>query len=230
MLHQINFITKHIDATIEAETCDTVCAFTGEMLTSGVKKKKVLSSNFTDYEAIKFESDYISVDAAKVLGQYIRTDKGFASLRSFSYLATENELKILKKDELWAILANAPEPPFVLAYTFNSKKHTAIKAKITTNKDCIYVITDTLGLIKLERNVINELCPIVQSWYSAPPEMKPPHTYFTKEEILFGSDNVKKITEYGIESFRGEDKVLAKYRNTNILTLLTRLVNRCELK
>ena len=233
-MNSINFIAKQIKANIPHIKCDSICAFTGQKITEGIKKKDALSANFTDIEYLKYDSEFISVDAYKCITGVIEVHKNnkiiFNSLRNYSYFVDENKLKLLKKEDLWDIIINTPDAPFVLAYTFNSKKHTTIKSKITYDKDLIYVATDTLGNIILDRKTIEILCPIIQNWYSAIPEMKEPQTLFIKDEILFGTDNVKKIYEYGYEKFKQENEILAKYRNTNVIVLLTRLVNRCVLK
>lgn len=230
-MNNINFIAKHINYTSDKTVdCDTVCAFTGEKITKGIKKKVALSGNFTDFEYLKFESDYISIDAFKCLGEVIQTEKKLNSLRNYSYLVTESELKILKKDELWDIIINTPNTPFILAYTFSSKKHTTFKSKITTDKNKIQIITDTYGNVEIDKFLLNDVIEIVQNWYSATADMPAIATFFTKDEILSGSDNLKKIQVYGLEKFNFEDKILAKFRNTSQLILLTRLVNKCVLK
>lgn len=230
-MNSINFVAKHINYDSDKIVdCNSVCAFTGEKITKGIKKKVALSGNFTDFEYLKFDSDYISVDAFKCIGEMIKTDKKLNSLRNFSYLVTENELKILKKDELWDIVINSPKPPFILAYTFSSKKHTTFKSKITTDKNKIQIITDTYGNVEIDKILLKNVIEIVQSWYSGTADMPAIATFFTKEEILTGSDNLKKIQVYGLEKFNFEDKILAKFRNTSQLILLTRLVNKCVLK
>lgn len=230
-MNNIKFIAKHIKyESDKIVDCDTVCAFTGEKITKGIKKKVALSGNFTDFEYLKFDSDYISVDAFKCIGEMIQTEKKLNSLRNFSYLVTEPELKILKKDELWDIVINTPKPPFILAYTFSSKKHTTFKSKITTNKDKIQIITDTYGNVEIDKIRLKDVIEIVQNWYSGTADMPAIATFFTKDEILFGSDNLKKIQVYGQDKFCQEDKILAKFRNTAQLILLTRLVNKCVLK
>ena len=230
-MNSIKFIAKHINYDSDKIVdCDTVCAFTGEKITKGIKKKVALSGNFTDFEYLKFESDYISVDAFKCLGEMIQTEKKLNSLRNYSYLVTESDLKILKKDELWDIIINPPNPPFILAYTFSSKKHTTFKSKITTDKNKIQIITDTYGNVEIDKILLNDVIEIVQSWYSATADMPAIATFFTKDEILAGSDNLKKIQVYGLEKFNVEDKILSRFRNTPQLILLTRLVNKCELK
>jgi len=226
---EIEFIAKHIPFNVEVEQCDAVCAFTGKKLSEGVRLKKIVSGNFTDLEYIKYNSQYASADVYKVIGQTIKSEKGYNSLRNYSYYVDNNNLILLKKEQVWDLLINTPEPPFVLAYTFSNKKHTSFKSKFTLNKDRINIITDTFGLITLERKVIEELCPIVQNWYSADKSMKEPNTFFVKDEILFGTDNATKIKLYGVDKFYKENAILEKYRNTNILKLITRLVNRCVL-
>ncbi|MBX3045079.1 MAG: hypothetical protein KF896_15870 [Ignavibacteriae bacterium] len=230
-MNNIKFIAKHINYDSDKIVdCDAVCAFTGEKITKGIKKKVALSGNFTDFEYLKFESDYISVDAFKCLGEMIQTEKKLNSLRNFSYFVSETELKILKKDEIWDIIINTPNAPFILAYTFSSKKHTTFKSKITTDKNKIQIITDTYGNVEIDKILLKDVIGIVQNWYSGTADMPAIATFFTKDEILTGSDNFKKITTYGIEKFSQEDKILAKFRNTPQLFLLTRLVNKCVLK
>lgn len=229
-MHSTELISKKIDIELkETEDINTICCFTGKPITKGIHKKHIVGVNFTDIEYIKYPSDYVSLEVAKCIMPVIPSSNKegrLNSLRNYSYLATEKELKLLAREDCIEILKNPPSPPFVFAYTYNNKKHTTFKSKITFNTSNIFVTTDINGIIEIKKEIFDLLFPIIQSWYSFEESMKTTETYFTKGEILYGTDNTRNIERYGIERFYKENIVLNKYRNTLILELLTRFVNR----
>lgn len=227
-MNTIELIAKHLDKKVlgEPEEVDTICAFTGQKINEGFKLKDALSSSFTDYEYIKYKSEYVSVELALLLSGKIINGK--AGLRNYSFLATENELKIFKTEEVWRALFEEKETPFMLCVTFNGKKHTSFKAKLNYNNTDFVIQTD-LAPVRIYMPDVNEVFPIIQNRYSVIPEkketsMKP--TFFTKEEIEFGCSNFKKIEQYGAEKFFSEEKILNKYRGSMFLKLLTFVVRK----
>ncbi|HOM05463.1 MAG TPA: hypothetical protein PLU67_08230 [Candidatus Kapabacteria bacterium] len=221
-MNPIKFIAKHFDKSVLPEPIqiNSICAFTGEKITEGYEINKIISSSFTDYEYLKYKSDYVSVDIALLLSN--RLINGNSGLRNYSFYCTEKELKILKREEIEDILINPKETPFIFCISFNNKKHISFKSKINYNNDNFIIQTD-LAPVKINMKELNEVYPILKNRYSVLPEKKESTqlpTYFSKEEIEFGCTNYKKIESYGAEKYFKEENILNKYRKSYFLKLL----------
>lgn len=216
----MNLIANHLDrklltAKIHSDI-EAVCAFTGQQITEGVLKSDLLSDNFTDFEALKYPSAYVSIDVACMISPVIQTEKGLNSLRVYSFLAISDGLKLLKRDDFLSILENPPTEPFIFVLSFSNKKHIAYKARENCGGFPFYVSTDK-GLCLIAKSHLDTFLEIAKRWYTIIPgkensDQQP--TYFTKDEILTGCYNNKKISEYGIAQFLKEDAVLKSFRKT----------------
>lgn len=223
-MNSIEFIAKHLDAAKlpTLEPCDTICLFTGKQIKQGISVKKAISANFTDHEYLKYDSGYVSPEAWLCIGSVIHGKTRLNSLRSYSYIVTESELKLLKHTELIDYILNPPNPPFVFVISYNNKKHTSFKADVNHSKELFQITTD-LYSVQFDKKNVNCIYPIVQKWYSVIPEKQNTElqpTWFTKKEIKVGCINNKKIREYGINKYFKETQMIEKYRNTNFLELL----------
>lgn len=221
---------KNLSIKIHANI-SSICAFTGVKINQGVLKSDLIGAKFTDYEYLKYNSDYCSIESALCL-QYVipkqdgSSDLPTTTLRNYSYLCTENELKIIKRENLLDTMFNLPNEPFIYVVSFSGQKHTSFKSKINySNKD--FIITTDKGnvSIKIDQKLF-ELIEIMSNWYSVIPNKK--NTWFTKEEILNSSNNYKRIEEYGIEKYFKENSFISKYRNSLYLELLTHILNKKE--
>lgn len=236
-MHAFNIIARNLPADtsrLKIVECDTICAITGEKIKEGLKLKDITGTNFTEYQFIKYASDYVSIDAGKCLKETLTSPEGKkSSLRNYSYYADSKEFCILKKDNVLPILLNPPLLPFVIAYSYKNKKHTSIYAVANFRDDNIIIATDQYGNIVLDMSVIKSYLPIIQFWYSHNPEIHKSgsviEAYFTKQEILEGSGNLKKIKAYGFDKFYEENEILNKFRNTLSFQLIVRLINIQEL-
>jgi hypothetical protein len=224
----LKFIAKHLNPEhlkirihkdIEAK-----CAFTGEAIIEGVAIADLIKDTFTDHQYLKFKSDYASVAVALCIENVIHTGttnkrgaENWVSLRNFSFLATESELRFLKRDEILDTLFHLRETPFYFCVTYSNKKHTAFKARINSNTRKLYIRTD-IDEVYIDLDVVDKYFPIIQSWYSilegkAGSSSEP--TYFTKEEIK-GNEFpiVQKVETYGYEKFRTENEKLNLHRGS----------------
>ena len=219
----IDFIAYHINTPVPTEICNTVCAFTGKQIISGIPTKQAIKKTFTDFEYLKYESDYISAEAWKVLNPCIQGNNGLNALRSYSYIVTNSGIKIIKHAEYMHALINPPEPPFVFVITYSNKKHTAFKAVINHSRQSFIVQTD-VNRVVIDSARLAEICPVIQDWYSVIPEkadttLQP--TWFNKSEILHGCDNPRRIEQYGFERYFTENKIIDGFRGTEFLKLIT---------
>lgn len=228
----MRLIAVHLDRSlisdIISKDINTVCLFTGKPISEGVHRKHLISERFTDTEYLRYPSNYISIDVALCISKVIRSDKGYNCLRNYSYLATEKELRILQREEILPILLAPPDPPFCLAVTFSNKKHTSFKTIPAYDRNR-YVLTTDKGNVFIDVQKVKSVLNTVGKWYTVIPgkednSLQP--TYFTKEEILFGSRNFKRIQDYGEDQYVIENGIIEKYRKTLFLTLIVHLLNK----
>lgn len=230
-MNSINLISKHLDEnnlSIEVHDVDAVCAFTGEQISRGVKNKDLIKKTFTDWAYLKYRSDFSSVDAALCIEAVIKSEKGFNSLRNYSFFATESELVFLRREDILDLVLSVPSTPFVLCVTYSNKKHTAYKATVNYNQKNFIVTTD-IGDVNIDIDKVRSILPIIQSWYTVvrgKEETSAQPTYFTKAEILNGCDNHKRINDYGIEKYYKENEIIEQYRNTAFLNFIVHILNK----
>jgi len=227
----VDFIAKHLpleNLGIPILPVNDVCSFTGKTIKEGVYNKKLIKKTFTDHAYLRYPSDYSSVEAALCIEAVIPAKKGLSSLRNYSYFVSERNLKLLKREEILDLMLNINESPFVLAVTYSNKKHTSYKTTLNYNIEKFVVTTD-VGDVLIERKGLLEILPILQNWYTVVDGKQctaSQPTYFTKSEILSGSENIKRIRQYGIEKYCLENAEIEKYRNTAFLNLIVHILNK----
>lgn len=227
----IEFIAQHLNPEnlkIPIIESNTICSFTGGKIIKGVENKNLIKKTFTDHEYLKYSSDFSSVEAALCIEAVIPSEKGYNSLRNYSYLVTDTELKLLKREETLDTILSLKDTPFVLCVTYSNKKHTAYKSTLNYNIEKFVVTTD-LGDVVIERKKLQSILPTLQKWYNVvegKENTSTQPTYFTKAEILNGSDNIHRIRQYGIEKYYRENAEIEKYRNTAFLNLIVHILNK----
>jgi hypothetical protein len=228
----MNLISKHLDRNnlkLKVHQIDSICAFTGEIITEGVLMKELIKKTFTDHEFIKFKSDFASVNIALLIEEVIKGEKGFNSMRNYSFYADESRLVLLKRENILDLLLNIEQKPFQIGITYSNKKHIAYKAPFNFDAENYQIITD-LGIVNFEKQKAFQIIEIAQSWYTVLPEKvnteaKP--TFFTKEQIKGNSQpNHKQISEYGLQKYFKEYQELDKFRGTAFFNLIIHILNK----
>jgi hypothetical protein len=248
--HLKNKYSQNFPLKIETGINST-CCFTGNTITEGIKKKDLIKDVFTDNQYIRYRSDYCSLEAALCMQRIIpqseenkqrkiekKKSEGknieglkdeFTSLRNYHFICTESELKILRREEIESVLFNLPEEPFVFVITFGFKKHTTFKSKVNfSSKD--FIITTDKADIKVNLGQTVNLFNVIQNWYTVIPGKETTstkQTFFSKDDILNGCQNYKKIEDYG-EKYFSENEFIANYRNTLYLDLIVYILNKKE--
>ena len=232
-----NIIAKHIpDAAlyicihdVQNETgSHTLCAFTGEPIQFACLKKDVIGENFTDQTFLRYPSAYVGVDIAKLILPTINGN----GLRNYSFYATKNELRLMKREDILPLILDDLGVPFVLAVTFSNKKHIAFKATPQYNADFFTIFTD-IGNCIFDRFEHIPILRVMQNWYTiigekAHTEAKP--TWFTKANILGETlPNAIQIHGYGEGMYFEENAILEPFRGTLILKTLCHILNKQEL-
>lgn len=224
------FLTQHLRYDFQAIDCDAFCKMCGKRITSGVPQKNVIKkTTFNDYQFLPYKSDVLCSQCSALIGDVqLPGDDQKRRLRSFSFLATKNAFKVLKREEIWEHLLTLPKGPFVFCVTYSNKKHIAFKTSIQHDDRRYSVYTDK-GQIDIELDKIEELVELIQAWYTVLPgkeDTKQQPTWFTKGEILSGGKNYKNIAVYGIERYYVENSFLEQYRGTALLNLLVFALNK----
>jgi hypothetical protein len=218
-------IAQHLDnaALLPVQECDTVCAFSGQRITKGVRLKDAISGNFTDHAYLRYPSEYCAVDIAQCL-KPLSAENARASLRNYSFLATPSELRLLKRAEYLDAITQPKELPFVLCLSFGGKKHISYKATPQYSNEAFTIYTDK-GEAAATTAALAIIVPIAQRWYSivAGQENKAqPSTYFTKDEIYTGQMPHPKVRRYAeaFPSYWEEYAAMRYYFNTPMLLVI----------
>lgn len=227
----IEFIAHHLNRDnlkIPVIKMDSVCSFSGLPIKEGVKNSDLIKPTFTDHSFLRFNSPFSSVSAALCIESVIPSAKGFNALRNYSYLVTANELRLLKREEIADILLNPPTGNFILCVTYSNKKHTSYKSTVNASNSRFIVTTDLVDVV-VDATKLKHLFPLIQSWYTivkGKEGTSTEPTYFTKQDILQGCQNLKKIREYGIERYYRENAEIEPFRNTAFLNLIVHVLNK----
>lgn len=235
-MNTINFLGNHLLKYLPADISlhrgiSTICAFTGEYIDEGFLLKDILSANFTEYEYIKYNSDYISINAFLCLAEIIPSANNINrknSLRVYNYYVDDKELLLLKREELLDYIIKFKQTPFVFCITYNNKKHTSFKAKLNYDNEEFVVRTD-LSNVHIKKKEVLEVLPIMQNWYTilqGKEDTAAQPTFFSKQEILSGKLNFNKVLEYGEEKAFEENEILAQYRGAQWFELITHCLNK----
>lgn len=214
------------EGSLNVDRVKTICSFTGKAIERGVKLKNVISSNFTDIAFIRYDSGYCCVELAKCMAPISKESK--ASLRNYSFFATKSGIVLLNKDNLQEVVLSEKQTPFVLAVSYNGKKHISYKTSPQYDSDNFTVFTD-VGEVYLRKTELLEILPIIKRWYSIIPgkeESTTQPTNFTKDEILSGIVQDHKVEKYGAIKFFEENAILEKYRAGTLLNLLVHILKK----
>ena len=217
-------IGKHLISLENTTNMINTCGICGAKNVPGYKISKIVSSSFMDWDVI--QGDEVCQYCAVCLGKDIPRSK---RLCHTSFWANDSQLKRLGREEIWDFLFSPPAPPFVFCATYSYKKHIFFKAPVNYDRNYFTIQTDK-GAVDIVPAQISGLCGIIQNWYTVCKDTKTQPTWFTKDDILTGCTNYKKIEAYGAARYLEEDKVLAQYRNTGLLQLLVYAVNKGERK
>lgn len=230
----MNLISKHLDRkNLKTKVYQfrepAICAYSGQPIMEGVLMSDLIGERFTERQILRYNSKYLSVEFALLISDVIPSEKGFNILRNYSFFASENHFRLLKREDILLLLLNIPETPFQLGITYSSKKHIAYKTPVNYDTYEIAICTD-LGQVVLNMKLVNDLLPIMQNWYTVVESKKEntqQPTYFTKSEILGESyPSAAKIKEYGTEKFMAENQILSIHRKTMYFNLITHILNK----
>ena len=186
------------------------CFLCGKEITKGVKVKKILSSNFTNFDICNnIQKEYICNECAYCIKN--------ADLRKFNIIASKDNIYLLKKNDLEGYLFNLYryiEGEFIVCITQSFKKHNVIRAKVNTNPNIFY--------IRQEADEYSFNATELKEVYK---KLNEAYLYFSKEELETGDYKIISIEQFGLENFLEYEEVFKKYRGSSQFSLLIYIMN-----
>ena len=231
-MHITDFIARNVpnvdDSKLPLQECQAVCAFSGKALTEGVPTSFAIKNTFNDRAYLRYPAQYVSREAYICLGVLTVNGEAGWEMRKYSFLATDNEFRILQRKDILDVMLNIHSVPFVLSFTESNKKHRSFKCTLNHSTEDFIVRTDNLD-VRVDMRLVREILPTMQRWYSIVPEKRETAaapTWFTKDDIKFGCTNNNKINYYGLEQYFTENAFLDKFRTFPIFTFLTDILTK----
>lgn len=118
-----NDIRKEVTTKeVPAEPAEYICPCCGLPQTNGIPMKKLVSSNFTDWNVT---GDYICPDCLPLV-----------SLYPYSYVKDPDGIRLLNVRQLKAELTRKQKPPFLFVISTSQKKHLWFRSKWNYTPDC----------------------------------------------------------------------------------------------
>lgn len=186
------------------------CFLCGKEITEGVKKKTVLSGNFTNFDICKnLEGEYFCKECCYCIKN--------ADLRKNNIIACKNKLYLLKKNDLENYLFNLDkfvEGEFIVCVTQSFKKHNVIRAKVNTSTSKFY--------IRMEDDEFLFNVPVSKEVYD---KLNEAYLFFTKEELESGDYKIYNIEKFGLSKFYKCEEIFKKYRGTSQFSFLIYILN-----
>jgi CRISPR type IV-associated protein Csf1 len=168
----------------------------------GQPVKKAIKPTFTDRDKARgARSQSVCAGCAFCLSHL--------SLRNYSILATEDELKHPSRPEIRGLLLEPPEPPFVMCIAVSGQKWLHFRSQVAYSRDG-YPVQYEETRVCVERPVLARWLEYIETLY----------TVFTKAEILTGSYNQNRIREFGIARFQEAEAQVAPHRGTRLFDLV----------
>lgn len=189
------------------------CMMCGKEIREGVKYKKVVSANFTDYDVFaNIQGTHICKECATC----VKTRE----LRTSNIIADKDNLYLLKKNDLEEYLFNIDKyvsGDFVIGITRSFKKHNSYRCKVNNNTN-VFIIREEDKEYVFDRERMKKLYNILWDMY----------LYFQKDEIQTGQYSIAKIQEYGLEKFKENENIIKQHRGTHQFDLLVYMLDSEE--
>lgn len=211
-MNTTEIIAKHFEKYTDdlEEDIKENCILCNKEITAGIKKNKVMSAKFTDYDECKnVRSDYICVECATCIKE--------RDLRTHNILADAEHIYLFKKQDLEEYIFNIDKyikDEFVVGITTSFKKHNSFRCRVNNDTKRFYIREeDKEYLFEVEK--AKELYEILNEMY----------LYFTKDEMLTGHYSLMKMQEFGIDNFNKYENIIKKHRKTHQLEFLVYMLD-----
>lgn len=195
---------------LELESIDSNCMMCGKVISRGVRFKKVLSGNFTDYEQCRFRQ---GTHICKECSTCIKTRE----IRTSSFVADKDNLYLLRKNDIESYLFNLSdyvENEFVIGLTKTFKKHNSFKCAVNQDTSSFYIQEEDVSYL-FKVNEMKELYKLLNEAY----------LQFTKDELITGDYNLLGMRDFGLDKFVEYEEIFKKYRGSHQFNLLVHIMN-----
>jgi hypothetical protein len=174
----------------------------------------------------------MSKQVAMCLKPCLQVEGKLTELRKYSFIADDEKLITLRAENLMQYILCDKKTPFVFCVgtlrASKAQKHTSFKALVNYSND-IFTVSTEIGNVTVDKNLVNEILPILNSWYSVTESTKHKATqltYFNKEEMLEGCQSFMKIEQYGAEKYFKENSILEKFRGSLWYELIIKAIQK----
>jgi hypothetical protein len=186
------------------------CMMCGKYIEEGIKYKKVVSGNFTDYDVFaNIQGTHICKECATC----VKTRE----LRVNSFIADSKHLYLLKKNDLEEYLFNLEkyvDGEFVVGITQSFKKHNSFRCKVNTNPKCFFIREEDREYLF----DVHKLKPVYEKLNEA-------YLQFSKDEILTGNYKMISVEQFGINKFIEYEKLFKQYRGSAQFDIMLYMLN-----
>lgn len=210
-MNNTQILAKHCK-TVEVNELEEVdnCFLCGCEITKGIPVKKVISSNFTNFEFCKnINGKYCCKDCAATIKN--------ADLRKNSFVADKDNLYLLKKNDIENYLFDLDKyvkDEFVVGITVSFKKHNSFRCRVNQDTSKYYI-----------RQEDKEFLFDAKEMKYLYDKLNDAYLQFSKDEILSGNYSTIAIEQFGLEKFIEYENLFKKYRKTYQFELLVYILN-----
>ena len=186
------------------------CFLCGCEITKGIPVKKVISSNFTNFEFCKnINGNNCCQDCASTIKN--------ADLRKNSFVADKDNLYLLKKNDIENYLFDLDKyvkGEFVVGITVSFKKHNSFRCRVNQDTLKYYI-----------RQEDKEFLFDVKEMKYLYGKLNEAYLQFSKDEILSGNYSTTAIEQFGLDKFIEYETLFRKYRKSYQFELLVYILN-----
>lgn len=188
-----NDIVKDIETKeIPPEPAHFVCPGCGQIQTEGVRVKKLVSSNFTDWSLV---GEYVCPDCAPLFSLYF-----------YSYVKSADGIQLLNVRQIRDALCTPQKPPFIFIISTSQKKHLWYRATTNYNADRFAV--------QLEMETIYTTCERMKTLFNFVESML---TFqCTKERMSKGQISEMAYKQFGAKAWEYLNNELSNSREIQI--------------
>lgn len=186
------------------------CFICGNEITKGIQVKKVISSNFTNFDICK------NINGKNCCQDCATTIKN-ADLRKNSFIADKDHLYSLKKNDIENYIFNLDKyvkGEFVVGITTSFKKHNSFRCRVNLDTSRFFI-----------RQEDREYLFNVEEMKYLYDKLNEAYLQFSKDEILSGNYSTIAIEQFGLEKFIEFENVFKKYRKSYQFELLVYILN-----
>lgn len=194
----------------ETEEIEGNCMMCGKDIIEGTKYRKIVSSNFTDYDVFQ---NITGTHICKECGVCVKTRQ----LRINNFIADKNHIYFLKKNDLEEYIFNIDKyvkGEFVIGLTRSFKKHNSYRCTVNASTDEFCIREEDKAYL-FNKKKMEQLYEILNEAY----------LHFTKDDLLTGNYSLMNIQEFGIDKFKEYESIFKKHRKTHQFDLLVLNLN-----